>query len=148
MFLLQSLPHCLPAEYEQWLGERGLEPFDSQDRVVRGSEPFDGFALPRIRELSVERVGPETADEWAGFLQGSSSLGAGRWLQGLVGRPGWHQYVAREDRGPVRDPGHPVVRVLRPAPLPQAVHAHPLHEEVMVDPAIPLALASEAARAV
>src|SRR4051812_28480406 len=34
-FLLQSLPHCRPAEYERWLGERGLEPFDAQDRIVR-----------------------------------------------------------------------------------------------------------------
>jgi len=35
MFLLQSLPHCRPAGYEGWLRERGLEPFDVQDRVVR-----------------------------------------------------------------------------------------------------------------
>src|SRR4051794_18696872 len=35
MFLLQSQPHCRPAEYERWLRERGLEPFDAQDRIVR-----------------------------------------------------------------------------------------------------------------
>src|SRR5437764_15448507 len=35
MFLLKSLPHCLPAEDEGWLRERGLEPFDAQDRVSR-----------------------------------------------------------------------------------------------------------------
>src|SRR6266853_4119732 len=44
MFLLQSLPHCRPAEYESWLRERGLEPFDAQERVVRGSEPYHGPA--------------------------------------------------------------------------------------------------------
>ena len=40
MFLLQSLPHCRPAEYENWLRERGLEPFDAQDRVVRDGSPL------------------------------------------------------------------------------------------------------------
>src|SRR5439155_8449047 len=34
MFLLPSLPHSRPAEYESWLREFGLEPFDAQDRVV------------------------------------------------------------------------------------------------------------------
>jgi hypothetical protein len=33
MFLLQSLPHCQPGEYERWLRDRGLEPFDTQDRI-------------------------------------------------------------------------------------------------------------------
>jgi hypothetical protein len=40
MFLLQSLPHCRPAEYESWLREFGLEPFDAQDRVVRDGSPL------------------------------------------------------------------------------------------------------------
>src|SRR5438105_1542993 len=44
MFLLQSLPHCRLAEHESWLRERGLEPFDAQERVVRGSEPYHGPA--------------------------------------------------------------------------------------------------------
>src|SRR3954454_13646270 len=34
MFLLQSLPHCRPAVYERWLEQRGLQPFDAQDRIV------------------------------------------------------------------------------------------------------------------
>src|SRR2546421_577902 len=31
MFLLQSLPHCRPSSYEEWLRDRGLEPFDAHD---------------------------------------------------------------------------------------------------------------------
>ena len=95
MFLLQSLPHCRPAEYEAWLRDRGLEPFDAQDRVVRGTEPFAG-GVPTDRALAVERVGPETKDEWAAFLQRVYRLDTGPWLQALIGRPGWHQYVVRE----------------------------------------------------
>jgi hypothetical protein len=98
MFLLVSLPHCLPAGYEDLLRERGLEPFDAQDRVVRDGSPL---ALPTEhagdRALSIERVTAGTADEWAEFLQRVYHLDTGPWLQLLIGRPGWHQYVARED---------------------------------------------------
>src|SRR5437588_3148527 len=91
MFLLQSLPHCRPDEYEGWLRDRGLEPFDAQDRVVRGGEPLDTAALPAYdRELVVERVGRDDADEWAEFLQRVYRLDTGPWLQVLPERPGWH----------------------------------------------------------
>ena len=97
MFLLQWLPHCRPAEYESWLRERGLEPFDAQDRVVRGGAPCAPSSAARGgQELAVEEVGPESADEWAEFLQRVYRLDAGPWLQRLIGRRGWHQYVARE----------------------------------------------------
>ena len=45
----------------------------------------------------LERVGPDTQDEWADFLQRVYRLDTGPWLQELIGRAGWHQYVARED---------------------------------------------------
>src|SRR5438876_2797121 len=98
MFLLQSLPHCRPAEYEGWLRERGLEPFDRQDRVLRGAEPYAGAppAFPD-RRFQVEPVQAGTADEWAEFLQRVYRLNTGEWLQQLVGRPGWHPYLAREN---------------------------------------------------
>ena len=102
MFLLQSLPHCRPAAYEGWLRERGLEPFDAQDRVVRGSEPLDeGAGGSTRRELIVEQVGRETVDEWSEFLQRTYRLDTGPWLQALLRRPGWHQYVVREEGGVV-----------------------------------------------
>lgn len=47
MFLLQSLPQCRPAEYESWLREFGLEPFDAQDRVVRDRRPLAVSSPPR-----------------------------------------------------------------------------------------------------
>ena len=96
MFLLQSLPQCAPAGYEDLLRARGLEPFDAQDRIVRtGREP----TRPRggDRALLVERVGPDSAEEWSAFLQRVYGLDTGPWLPRLIGRPGWHQYVARED---------------------------------------------------
>src|SRR5438552_13801995 len=65
MFLLQSLPHCRPAEYEIWLRELGLEPFDAQDRVVRAGSPLAVAPAPaESRELRVERVTDTSAGEW------------------------------------------------------------------------------------
>ena len=95
MFLLQSLPHCRPAEYEDLLRERGLEPFDAQDRVIRDGRP-GGAPQRGEREISVERVTRETAAEWAAFLQHVYRLDTGPWLELLIDRPGWHEYVARE----------------------------------------------------
>ncbi len=98
MFLLTAQQHCEPAGYTGWLRERGLQPFDAHDRVVRGGEP-----APPAREgdgnrtFTVERVTGETAAEWDAFLQRVYRLDTGPWLARLVDRPGWHQYVARKD---------------------------------------------------
>src|SRR2546423_11772154 len=75
-----------------------MEPFEAKDRVVRAGQPLN--VVPsgsNDRRLVVERVRPETQDEWAEFLQRVYRLDTGDWLQALIGRPGWHQYVARED---------------------------------------------------
>jgi hypothetical protein len=93
MFLVQSQPHCRPEEYEDLLRGRGLEPFDRQDRIVRGAEP----AVSYESDLTVEPVELAAADEWADFLQHVYHLDTGPWLQRLVGRAGWYPYVARRD---------------------------------------------------
>jgi hypothetical protein len=95
--LLQSLPHCRPTEYENWLRALGLEPFDVQDRVVRDRSPLAVAPAPaENRELTVERVTNTTAGEWVEFIERVYRLETGPWLPRLIGRPGWHQYVARE----------------------------------------------------
>jgi hypothetical protein len=97
MFLLQSMPECEPADYGNWLSERGLGAFDAQDRVVRGGEPHvAGTVAARSRDVKVEAVTSESAVEWSDFLQAVYRLDAGPWLPHLIGRPGWHQYIARE----------------------------------------------------
>jgi hypothetical protein len=97
MFLLQSLPPCRPTEYEGWLVERGLEPFDAHDRLIRGNAPLESPpALPPDRDLRAEIVETGTAEEWAAFLQRVYRLDAGPWLPRLIDRGGWRQYVVRE----------------------------------------------------
>ena len=97
MFLLQSLPHCRPVDYERWLREFGLEPFDAQDRLVRDASPLPLTSIPGgDRELTVERVTEASAAEWVEFMERVYKLDTGPWLPRLIGRPGWHQYVVRE----------------------------------------------------
>lgn len=97
MFLLQSLPHCRPVQYENWLRELGLELFDAQDRVVRDGSPFAGVTAPAgDRDLRVERMRGPASGEWVDFMERVYRLDTGPWLPRLIGRPGWHQYVVRE----------------------------------------------------
>jgi hypothetical protein len=96
MFLLQSMPHCAPAAYTSWLEERGMEPFDQQDRIVCRVQGGAVAAPPNQRGLLVERVEPAAAEEWSQFLQSVYRIDTGPWLPLLIDRPGWHQYVARE----------------------------------------------------
>ena len=91
MFLFQSMPDCRPAEYEDWLRERGLEPFDAQDRVYR-----DGRPAEQPRTGPVERVTRESAAEWEEFIQRTYGLETDGWLERLIGRQGWHQYAYRD----------------------------------------------------
>src|SRR4051794_40118616 len=97
MLLLQSLALCRPAHYEDWLRERGLEPFDAQDRVARGGEPLGAPHTESDRDLTVDRVTAATADEWVDLLERDYGLDTGRWLHALVGRPRWHHFLARDD---------------------------------------------------
>src|SRR5207248_10982934 len=89
MFLLQRLPHCRPAAYEQWLLDRGLEPFDAQERVVRDGRPLSWQPGEQVehalevhpdRALAVARVTRSDVDEWADFLQRVYRLDTGPWL--------------------------------------------------------------------
>ena len=105
-FLLQRLPQCRPAAYEQWLLERGLEPFDAQERVVRDGQPLSWQPGEQVehelgvnpdRALAVARVNRGDVDEWADFLQRVYRIDTGWWLQVLHSRPRWHQYVVREE---------------------------------------------------
>src|SRR5437764_3123511 len=67
-FLLQSLPHCRPVDYDTWLRDAGLEPFDAQDRIVRDDSPLAlGTEPAHDRELSVERVTQAGTGEWIEF---------------------------------------------------------------------------------
>ena len=85
MFLLQSLPHCRPAKYEGWLRDRGLEPFDAQDRIVRDGSPIalseplpPGSAsstVERVTEVPPRTSGPTSFRRFTGWIRGPGCRG-------------------------------------------------------------------------
>src|SRR4051812_38735214 len=60
-YLVQSMAACKPASYEAWLDARGLQPFDAQDRVVRGPAPLEADGLAKQHRHAVEPVSTTTA---------------------------------------------------------------------------------------
>ncbi len=97
-FMLQSQPQTRPDPYQGWLGEHGLRPTSAWDRVVRGDEPLGApLAAADGRDIAVERVDATTMEEWSGLVTRVYGLAAADvWLNALLGRPGWHHYLARE----------------------------------------------------
>ncbi|MEP6566698.1 MAG: hypothetical protein ABJB10_16325, partial [Mesorhizobium sp.] len=90
-------PHAEPSALRCWLEARGMQRLGGWERIFRESAPLAAGPLFAIEGVSVERVTPATASEWAGFIDGQYRLPTSPWLKALVGRQGWHHYTARRD---------------------------------------------------
>jgi hypothetical protein len=101
-FMLMSQPHCRPREYETWLGDLGLQPNGSWDRIVRDDAPLNtDSAHASDRDIAVSRVDGRSARVWAEYVSEVYGLDAVPWLLGLHGRRGWYHYLAHEEGRPV-----------------------------------------------
>ena len=109
-FLLQSLPHCRPARYEEWLRERGLEPFDQQDRIIR-----DGSSLPGARSAKRSDGRARHARDGRGVvdLPAGGLPAGGRPLASAADRPAGLAPVRRASRRPYRRRARHVHRARR-----------------------------------
>jgi hypothetical protein len=65
-----------------------------ENQLTRG---FSKICSDLAHGESASRSSRKSEDEWAEFLQRVYRLETGGWLQELIGRPGWFQYVARAD---------------------------------------------------
>jgi hypothetical protein len=90
-------PHAEPSALRCWLEARGLQRQSGWERIVRDATPLAIEPLFPTDGHSVERVTPATAGEWAGFIDSRYRLPTSPWLLALVGRPGWHHYMLRQD---------------------------------------------------
>jgi len=90
-------PHTEPSRLRCWLEARGLQRQGGWERIYREAEPLPSAPLFIIDGVSVERVTKASASEWAGFIDKSYRLPTSPWLLALVGRQGWHHYIARRD---------------------------------------------------
>ncbi|RRI03506.1 hypothetical protein EH240_10070 [Mesorhizobium tamadayense] len=90
-------PHTEPSRLRCWLEARGLQHQSGWERIFRDATPLAAEPLFPADDLSVEEVTPETAPEWASFIDGKYRLPTSPWLLALVGRKGWHHYMLKRD---------------------------------------------------
>lgn len=91
-FFIQVSPAAMPAALFEWLPRRGFVHYNNWVKLFRGVEP----PPEATTDLRIERIGPEHAEtfaamvgpafDWPPLLQPM--------LARLVGRPGWHHYMA------------------------------------------------------
>ncbi|UCI05478.1 hypothetical protein [Mesorhizobium sp. B1-1-8] len=88
-------PHTEPSRLRCWLEARGLQRQSGWERIFRDATPLAAEPLFAADDISVEEVTPETASEWASFIDAQYRLPTSPWLKALVGRKGWHHYMLR-----------------------------------------------------
>jgi hypothetical protein len=89
---MQLSPAATPDEIPLWLRAAGLERRDSWSKMYRGAGD-----VPTINtDLRVEEIGREEANISASVVVRAFGMPAlmEPWLAAVVGRPGWHHYVA------------------------------------------------------
>ncbi len=105
-FFVPLSPAARPADLiPRWLQAKGLDPYNCWmilHRELPGPAlTFEGET--RTEELRIERIGPESGNE---FMDMSGEAldwpdPVRRCMAGVVGRPGWHHYVAHIGDRPV-----------------------------------------------
>jgi hypothetical protein len=96
---VQLSPGAQPAALPAWLEARGLHNDDAWAKLIRGVEPPPALTT----DLRVEHIGPAQAQMFAvGFTEMYGAPEAVQpWLAAMVGRPGWHHYLAFDGDLPV-----------------------------------------------
>ena len=90
-------PHTEPSALRCWLEARGLQRMGGWERIFRKAAPMSVEQLFPIEGVSIERVTPAAASEWAGFIDSQYRLPTSPWLKALVGRQGWHHYMLKRN---------------------------------------------------
>jgi hypothetical protein len=96
---VQISPAAKPVEIPEWLGAAGLSRGDNWTKVYRGAGDVPKIAT----DLRVEEIGKEHGGIAASIA--CTTFGMPRhletWIASIVGRPGWHHYLAFEGADPV-----------------------------------------------
>jgi hypothetical protein len=92
-FLIHHIPACQPTALRNWLEAQKPAAVMGWERIVRDGSPLE----PIPDDPAIERVTTSNANEWANFIDAAYRMPTKPWLLELVGRPGWHHYLLRED---------------------------------------------------
>ncbi|MCU0453464.1 MAG: GNAT family N-acetyltransferase [Bacteroidetes bacterium] len=95
-FAVQVCPTAQSPQFVQNLKDREFVLFNHWSKLHR---PAHREIPHPERPLQVERIGPDRADEFAAICVPAFAWPTPlkRWVAALVGRPGWHHYLAYED---------------------------------------------------
>jgi len=98
-YMVQVAPGAKPDALPEWLEARNLPRKDNWAKLIRGNQAPASIET----DLRVERVGPEYAEAVARIVAAGFELPdpCANLLTGLVGRAGWHHYLAFDEEVPV-----------------------------------------------
>lgn len=94
-FAIYHNPHCRPTQLPEWFKARNLRAQGGWDRIYRDNAALAQPVTQPQDKFRVEKVTPETAVEWADYLDANYGLPTKPWLLSLVERSGWHHYLLR-----------------------------------------------------
>jgi GNAT superfamily N-acetyltransferase len=91
-FFVQLSPAASPAALFEWIGRRGLRHYNNWMKLFRSV----GDPPEVATSLHVERMGPEHARTFADLVAPAFDWpdAVRPWMARIVGRPGWHHYIA------------------------------------------------------
>lgn len=90
---------CPTAQSESFVAQLKNHDFVLFNHWTKMSRPAHRSIPEPEHQLRVERIGPERAQEFAAISVPAFGwpLPTKRWVAAMVGRPGWHHYMAFED---------------------------------------------------
>jgi hypothetical protein len=96
---VQLSPAAKPVEFAEWLDDAGLVRGDCWSKVYRAAGDVPVIATP----LGVEEIGEEDAGIFASVACAAFGMPSQLepWIASIVGRPGWHHYLAFDGEEPV-----------------------------------------------
>lgn len=103
-FFIQVSPAARPPELVGWLEERGFSHYNNWVRLHRGTTDVPEFDC----DLEIREIGSDEADVFGRIVRESFDWPAGmeRVIEGAVGRPGWHHYMAFDEGNPAATAAH------------------------------------------
>jgi len=105
-FFLQLSPAAQPLALLDWIRQRGFVPYNAWMKLYRRAEPYsDDVAAMDAPEhtVRVERAHHEDADTFGTIAATTFGMppAAAQWLTTIVGRDGWHCYLAYDGATPI-----------------------------------------------
>lgn len=91
-FMIQISPSAQPSQISEWLDQRGFKRGRNWAKMYRGNEA----PLHVQTDLRVKAIGSEYGEDFSNVVLNAFEMPQelGQMVQGPIGKPGWHHYLA------------------------------------------------------